>query len=161
MTQEERNQKIIERAVRDIGKNTGLRCGKWVEKVIMDVSRAYRNPVLSSFDGRKYPNANGCNTSTNIVCVTKDKSFPIEKAHAGWIVCYFKKYKQTGIRNERTKIEGHAMIIKRVSATGIEVVDCNAVGPTTVGTRFLSFKEFYDRVLVIRGKKEYHLYYVL
>ena len=172
MTQAERNQSIVERATKDIGKNTRLACGKWIEKIVLEISRAHYNPVLSSFDGKRYPNANRYDTSTNLVRVTENGSFPVEKAQSGWIVCYYTKSGNTSVinkknskvgasKNDRTEISGHAMIIKSVSATGIEVIDCNAVGPTTVGTYSLSFKEFYDRVLTVDGKKEYNLYYVL
>jgi hypothetical protein len=172
MTQAERNQSIIERATKDIGKNTRLECGKWIEKIVLEISRAHYSPVLASFDGKRYPNANRYDTSTNLVRVTENVSFPIEKAQSGWIVCYYTKSGESGVtsknkskfgagKNNKAEILGHAMIIKSVSATGIEVIDCNAVGPTTVGTYSLSFKEFYDRVLTVDGKKEYNLYYVL
>jgi hypothetical protein len=171
MTQAERNQSLVERATKDIGKNTRMLCGKWVEKIVLDVSRSYYTPVHISF-GQRYPNANRYDTSTNIVRVTENGNFPIEKAQAGWIVWYRTKegesrvinkrnIKVGGVPNNQTEITTHVMIIKSVSKTGIEVIDCNCVATTTVGTYSLSFREFYDRVMTVDGKKEYYLYYVL
>ena len=173
MTQAERNQKIVERAVKDMGKNTKLLCGDWVEKIVFDVSKTHYGPVLVSFDGSKYPNINKDKASTNLVCITGDGSFPIEKAQAGWIVWYYNKRDMSSITNQinskvgvtkanHVKVTSHVMIIKSVSATGIEVIDCNAVGPTTVGTCHISFRKFYDNIMTIKdGKKLYSLYCVL
>lgn len=162
MTQSQRNEAIISRAIQDNGKNTGMQCKVWVQNVVYSASSAYSalgGPV-SLPQNQPDPNMYKWYPGQYVFCVTQNMCVPIENAQRGWIVQMYFKTLSNG------HISPHTMIIEKMYPTSMDVIDCNFTpsGGTTVNRRNMTFQYFYDHSSDFYGntyRYSYNLYYIL
>ena len=146
LSQNDRNQVILDRTSQDIGNYVGLNCKLWVQNVVSGASRHAASVPPTS------PDANGWVWTPNAYAVRVYAN--INTAQPGWIV-------QMNRRNSSGGITPHTAIVVGRSSYGIYWVDSNyAIVPdNVVRLHSESFADF-DRATYISGAYRYSMYYV-
>jgi len=130
LSQSQRNNHIVTRASRDLGRNVGVECKEWVRNVVRGVS----NVNIPS-------NANNYTWSTvsSNHCVRMLKPFPISWVQRGQII-------QMEWRSRSGTIYPHTATVLSNNGTTMTWIDSNWLGDTTVRTHEVSVRNFELRV---------------
>lgn len=144
LTQTTRNQLILNQAGRDLGKNVGLQCKPWVQRVVSLASKGVATVPATC------PNSSGwywC-AGGNAVGL----SMPIQNVKPGYIV-------QMNIKLAGGGTGPHTAIVYLVDSGGIWWLDSNFVGTNKVGLHYQTFATFLNSVN-IGGSYKYSVYYI-
>lgn len=128
MSQTARDQAIIDRGLRDVGKYVGLNCKEWVQKVVSEASsRAVYIPTTMSS-----PNDYLWNSAPYVggMCMS------IRNIKPGRIVQM--KWLSTG--------GPHTFIVTSVISSGMNIVESNSNWDLKVSARFWTFQDFEAKV---------------
>jgi hypothetical protein len=158
LSQTSRNQLILDRTAKDIGKVVGIQCKPWVSKVVLEastnvasVTQTVTSPTDMTTNAEGWalyqPHAYAIGMSSNI-----------RDVQPGWIV-------QMRLHNSTSHAftNPHTAIVVGKTSTGVNFVDSNFVNhktaPNTVGTHFMSFTDFEAQTLE-NGVYQYSVYYI-
>lgn len=153
-SQSTRNQMILDRAARDIGRYVGIQCKPWVSKVVSDASSgtATVSPTVTSpWNTKVDPYGWALSPSS---AYTIGMSTDIRNVQPGWIV-------QMRLHNPVTHAftYPHTAIVAGRTTTGVNFVDSNYVATNTVGTHFMTFADFEAKTYE-NGAYQYSVYYI-
>ena len=129
LTQTERNTRIVERAMEDLGDNTGMSCKVWVQNVVNDAS-----------DGAVYPpqNLNDYTWRSHPYVHRYPHPFPNSGFRKGQII-------QMRWHQENGTTTPHTAIVVSKTSTGMTWIECNWSAPNVVSTRTVSFSTFLTK----------------
>lgn len=152
LTQSARNQAIVDRTFQDLGKNVGIECKPWAQRVVSQASTnvatlgltvtSPTNQTLNPWGwGLEQPHAYTVGVSTGI-----------QNVQPGWIV-------QMRVPLSGGGITPHTAIVLGRSSTEISWIESNWRHDTTVRIRTQTFDEFLAQVQR-DGEYQYSVYYI-
>lgn len=134
LTQSQRNAAIVSRGYADNGKYVGLNCKEWARKVVYDASKTvvWLPSTLPDANGWYFAPSSYLYGCLSVYCISAVKP--------GYIV-------QMQWRQQSGAITPHTMIVTGVTSTGFSVIESNWIASNTVGTRSITFNDFYKNVV--------------
>ncbi len=130
LSQSQRNARILNVALDQVGDDTGMECKAWVQDVVDEAS-----------NGAVYPprNQNDYTWRSSSDVYRMQQPFPIEWAEPGDII-------QMRWANRNGSTTPHTAILVSKSSSRMRWVDCNWVEEDTVGTHYVTYADFYRAV---------------